>query len=155
MLRTQKSKKSRLCLSDMLTRGWSVPGLFLKEIPALYMVSSPCSKPCEVSLTPRALAGTTKRDLRVWADGKLSRSQQHALTAQRASRALGCIGHSTASQLREGIVPFCTALVQPHLEHCMQLWAPQYKKDVKLLECIQRRATKMVKGLEGRLLRSG
>lgn len=61
-----------------------------------------------------------------------------------------CIKSNISSPLREVIVPPYSALMQPHLECFMQLWAPQHKKD-KALESVQRQAMKMVKSLEGKM----
>ena len=61
---------------------------------------------------------------------------------------LGCIKKSMASKSKEGILPLWSALRRPHLESCVQLWSPQYTKDMELLEQVQRRATKMIQGLE-------
>ena len=38
--------------------------------------------------------------------------------------------------------------MRPHLEYCIQMGGPQYRRDVDLLECIQGRATKMIQGME-------
>jgi len=82
-------------------------------------------------------SGSAEKNPGVLVDTKLTMSQQHALAVRRDDGFLGCIRRSVASRLRELILPFCSTLVRPHLECCVQFWAPQYNRDVNILEKVQ------------------
>ena len=71
-------------------------------------------------------------------------SEQCGIAAAKGNQILGLIRRNIVYKEKELITPLYKTVVRPHLEYCIQAWRPYRKKDIDMLERVQRRATKMI-----------
>ena len=71
-------------------------------------------------------------------------SSQCIKVVKTANQVLCMIKRTITHKTRENLLHLYKSLVRPHLEYCLQVWSPYLKKDIDLLEGLQRRATKMI-----------
>ena len=87
---------------------------------------------------------TSERDLGVIVCNTGKPSKQCLTAANKANSTLGMIKRNIKSRDKDIIVRLYKTLVRPKLEYCIQAWNPFLKKDVEVLEKVQKRATKLV-----------
>ena len=85
-----------------------------------------------------------EKDLGLTISADMKVSEQCGIAAAKANQILGLIRRNIVYKEKELIIPLYKTIVRPHLEYCIQAWRPYRKKDIDMLERVQRRATKMI-----------
>ena len=88
-----------------------------------------------------------EKDLGVTMNANMKVSEQCRIAASKGNQVLGMFRRSITYKENSLIVPLYKAIDRPHLEYCIQAWSPYLRKDIDMLEKIQRRATKLIPGL--------
>ena len=88
-----------------------------------------------------------EKDLGVTMNANMTVSEQCRIAASKGNQVLGMIRRNITYKENSFIVPLYKAIVRSHLEYCIHAWNPHLRKDIYMLEKIQRRATKFIPGL--------
>ena len=88
-----------------------------------------------------------ENDLGLTISADMKVSEQCAIAAAKGNQILGLIRRNIVYNEKELIIPLYKTIVRPHLEYCIQAWRPYCKKDIDILERVQRRATTMIQKL--------
>ena len=85
-----------------------------------------------------------EKDLGLTISADMKVTEQCGIAAAKGNQILGLIRRNIVYKEKELIIPLYKTIVRPHLEYCIQAWRPYRKKDIYMLERVQRRATKMI-----------
>ena len=126
-LNSQKCKELRLGIS--------------KDSAEAYILSSHDNKETSISRVEEM------KDLGVVMDSKLKFDKHIAEISRKATGVLASIKRTMTYIDRNVFIGLYKSLVRPLLETSVSVWNPYMVKDVKQLEAVQRRATKLVRGI--------
>ena len=101
-----------------------------------------------------------EKDLGVIFDEKLEFDRHIRVMVNRANRMLGMVRSGFAYMSQDIFKLVYPVMVRPLLEYCVQVWSPYKQKHIDLIEGVQRRAVRMVPGMnnlsyEQRLVKLG
>ena len=98
---------------------------------------------------PQKLGNINKeKDLGVYVTNNMKVGDQFSDAANKANRALGLVNRTFKYHNTRSFINLYKSYVRPHLEFAIQAWSPHLKKDIQTLEKVQRRATRLVYGME-------
>ena len=89
-----------------------------------------------------------EKDLGVIISADLKAENNVVYSVNKANRILGMIKRTFSYLNHEMLAQLFKVFVRPHLEFAQQAWSPYLRKDIDLLEGVQRRGTKLLKVIE-------
>ena len=136
---------------------WSVDWQMLFNLDKCTVMHLGSKNPeCEYKMGNNILKKSRQeRDLGVIMDSSGKSTEQCIMAVKKANAVLGMIKRNINFKSKDVIVKLYKALVRPKLEYCIQAWCPYLKKDIDILERVQKRATKMLEGYKICVMRIG
>ena len=90
------------------------------------------------------------KDLGIYITSNLSWSLQATKCANKANSLLGFIKRIVGPKSPDLFSKLYKSLVRPILEYCSPVWSPHLKKDIEILEKVQRRASRFALGTDAK-----
>ena len=90
----------------------------------------------------------TEKDLGVIIDNELKYHVHAASATKKANQVLSIMKKSYYTRDAKTMPTLYKSMVRPHLEYGNAIWGPFYKKDIDMVESVQKRATKLIDTLK-------
>ncbi len=144
---TPETLQNDLNLLEKWSKTWLL--LFHPDKCRVMRLGNRPDQPYDYKLEDTSLEYTdTEKDLGITFDNKLKFNSHINIITKKANSVMGIV-RKCFRYLDEDIFKrVYKGIVRPHLEYGVPIWNPHYKKDIRQLEGVQRRATKQINTLK-------